>query len=194
MTPPSSFQRKTSIVNQRPIFYVISEGERTEIDYIQNLMSIYDKVVFRPISRSHPDPRSLLKSAHAFCKSNRLQERDLIIIFGDRDSWDISHIELLWGWEKDDPSHRMFLFSNPCFELWLLRHYEPGSGASTQEICSTRLEGHNPAITNKRIPSGTFSRQQCEVACRNSKSQHDWKTPGFTNVFKLINKLESIHQ
>lgn len=194
MGDSSFLHRKTGIITQRPVFYFLSEGDRTEVDYIQNLVSIYKNIVFKNVQRSHPDPMNLLKSAKTFFRTGgRLQEKDRFIIFADRDTWEISHINQLWKWEREAPNHRMFLFSNPCFELWILRHYEPCVGASTPEICHQRLIGYNRLLNNKQIPPDTFSHEQCKMACKNSKSQQNWREAGFTNVFRLIDMLEDIN-
>lgn len=182
-------RRKSKNISLRPIFYFAVEGACTEVDYLQNLQRIYN-VVFKPIPYSHRDPRHLRDAMKRFIKRGSSTLDDYFLIMSDRDAWELSEIKISWEWANEDPSRRFFIFSNPCFELWLLRHYESGSGASTYEICHRRLSGCTSLLTGKSIPRDLFSWEDIQKACQFSKKHRDWKRPGFTNVHTLIDLLD----
>lgn len=91
----------------------------------------------------------------------------------------------------------MLLVSNPCFELWLLRHFESGEGASTAVICHNRLKMHNnQTLAQKSVPKGTFTREDIRTACVHAKASptRNWKEPGFTNMYRLIDAIEALER
>ena len=190
----SRTRRLSGTVKQRPIFYYISEGSCSEPDYIQNIEHIYTRVKFQMIQRIHHDPKKLLNKMKTFIKSNFPQENDKFIILLDRDEWLVDDIKRIWTWEKEDLVHRMVIFSNPCFELWLLRHYTSGVGATRHDICHAKLVQKNPKLNGKSIPVDTFERKHCLQACQFSKeySSKNWEEPGFTNGERLIELLEEL--
>ena len=188
----SRTKRASGIRKQNIIFYCISEGTRTEPDYIQNISKIYTNIKFYMVQKSHHDPKNLLNKMKSFMRETPCQENDKFIIFLDRDEWLVDDIKRIWQWKQQDTSHRMVIFSNPCFELWLLRHYISGVGATTKDICHSQLVQQNSNLSGKSIPIDTFNREDCQTACKFSKrySSSCWENVGFTNGHVLIDILE----
>ena len=189
---PSLFSRKYGQLNSKPVFYFASEGEKTELQYLENLQQFYTEVVFKTIPLSHRDPKNLLLAMKRFITKGTYRNEDFLLIFVDRDNWEEIDLKRLWEWERESPENRMVLFSNPCFELWLLRHYCSGSGATDAGICHQQLIRHNPQLDKKAVPPNTFCREQVLRACGHAKTANtqNWKARGFTNIYRLIEILE----
>ncbi len=178
---------------QKIVFHFVAEGEVTEIDYLRILQNIYTNIVFDDVGRSQNNPISILNVAKRFEKSKKSRENDYMLILMDRDSWEEKDVERIWKWENYS-KYRVFVFSNQCFELWLIRHYNSEYGASTAGICHEMLKRVNPALSKKRIPLNTFTKEDMQKACKNARCANilDWKQPGFTNAYKLIEILDSL--
>lgn len=90
--------------------------------------------------------------------------------------------------------NRGLALSNPKFEYWLLLHFEDGHRVTSPQDCDKRLREHLPN-TGKKIPRGTFSREQIEEAViRAKKRDHppcdDWpREPGRTTMYRLVEKI-----
>ena len=186
-------RRPRNALNLRSVFWYASEGTVTEIEYIEELERLYTNVKFNHVA-SHNNPKAILQKLRQ-CEKGRSTIADTYFVaFIDRDSWQTTDINRLLDWERKDPAHRLVLICNPCFELWLLRHFESGVGASTQDICRQRLKRYFPEIGNKHIPKGMLTRAACGNACNNSRtcSSQTWRIAGFTNVHRLIVLLDSL--
>lgn len=186
-------QRKTYNPHIRQFIYYVTEGEVTEVQYIRNLQRIYTEIRFKIIKCSSNNPKKLLESVEKCENSNEFRKNDYLLVIMDRDEWLPEAINKLWEWKKES-NKRLFILSNPCFELWLLRHYTSGSGASTCKICREQLRKYNKNIINKKIPDNTFNRNDFLKACINSRNAgvQSWEEPGFTNCHELIELLEKL--
>lgn len=186
-------QRRRHNPHIRQFIYYVAEGEVTEVQYIRNLQNIYTEIRFKIIKCSSNNPKKLLESVEKFENSSEFRKNDYLLVIMDRDEWLPDAINKLWEWKKVS-NKRLFILSNPCFELWLLRHYTSGSGASSCEICREQLRRYNKNIINKKIPENTFNRDDCLRACNNSKNAgiESWDERGYTNCYELIELLESL--
>ena len=185
------FQRKQNPRFLKKIIHFAVEGEVTEVQYLGNLQNIYTNFVFRTISCTDNSPKKILDSMKKFEKSYNFNNKDYLLIMIDRDRWSEDAIEEVWNWKRKK-NYRIFIISNPCFELWLLRHYTQGGGASTCQICRTLLKRYNPSLADKKIPINTFSREDCLRACvfSHNAGVKNWRTSGYTNGYELIELLE----
>ncbi len=111
----------------------------------------------------------------------------------DRDHWTEDQLNALYDWSKKGQNRRVAV-SNPCFEFWLLLHFEEGHGIATFREVIERLRRHLPDY-GKEIDSRSFTRERIGDAIRRASGKDtppspDWpRNPGNTTVYRLVKKL-----
>lgn len=123
---PIRYERTT---NKRDptIFYIAAEGEKTEVQYFEQLQGkindsrVKVKVVKRE-NGSHSAPRHVLSSLLDHKSRERIRSTDQLWIVIDRDRWDESQLNSVAQEASDNNIN--IAFSNPCFEVWLLFHFK----------------------------------------------------------------------
>ena len=68
-----------------------------------------------------------------------LKKSDEAWLVVDKDQWTDEQLSQLHQWSLKAKNYG-FALSNPKFEFWLLLHFEDGSGVSSSQICSQKLE------------------------------------------------------
>lgn len=111
---------------------LVSEGTKTELEYIELLKNLFNEITERfylnilKKRTSKGDPKGLLE---VLKKENKREfdADDEIWVLIDRDDWNKEHIEELKGAHKSlklKTKDFQVLISNPKFELWLLYHFK----------------------------------------------------------------------
>ncbi len=154
-TRAKDLRRKTAIRPERKTVVVFCEGEASEPDYINGLKrlpNIYGNVAIDiEIATQRGVPLTLVQAAIERSTDSEVDE-----------CWCIFDVE----WPKNHPHLKRaiataaehgirLVVSNPCFELWLLLHFENQTAfMATQEAerRSRRLEGR----AGKRIDASTY--------------------------------------
>ena len=118
-------RRNRSPLKLLDVILVVTEGRRTEVDYLVHVKSLLPRGAVRLcILQSNANSPLRLKQhlQRAFRDALAVQGGTTGWVLLDRDFWDIRQIHALYAWSKSNPSVRIAL-SNPCFEVWLAYHF-----------------------------------------------------------------------
>ena len=189
------------------LFLIAAEGAKTERSYFEkNIRPLNDQVTIKfipkPTHASSPrDVQEVLASA--IKKSGALRAGDEAWIVIDRDQWEKEDIQAVIDWtvgKSTGKCHCDLALSNPCFEYWLLLHFEDGKELSTTKECQKRLNNHIRLGKGKNVPKGSFCREQVEDAIKRAKKMDSKRRYGKSNqplqsgcigttVHRLVEKL-----
>ncbi|MEN6445898.1 MAG: RloB family protein [Candidatus Cloacimonas sp.] len=120
-----SYARKSQKKIPRRI-YIFTEGSKTEPKYFREFIQYYKisqaqvKVIGRETTAS--SPKSVIEAMDYYKKSNPVKTKnDIYCMVIDTDRWGKNLKEAV-----DDAHQRRYLvaLSNPCFEIWLLMHFQ----------------------------------------------------------------------
>lgn len=89
----------------------------------------------------------------------------------DRDQWDPEHTCVLQKRVRQQPNMHLAV-SNPCFEYWLLLHFESGDGVAGRQGCLDRLAKRFPGY-NKVIGPGDISTDMIRQAVVRARKKHE---------------------
>ena len=153
-SPTTSFSRRAPRRTGRDTILIVCEGARTEPNYFEDMirelgLSSADIRVCGEECGS--DPVSVVKYAIAECENNSGAYEEVLCVV-DRDghpnfaqALDISRRSPAGG------KQIQFLVSDPCFEYWILLHFEytsrpyvAGGGVSRGALCLRDVKRHFP--------------------------------------------------
>ncbi|WP_261058040.1 RloB family protein [Streptococcus mitis] len=124
--------------------YIFTEGE-TEKNYFSILNKKYNATVTVKVSVNHAHKQGMNLLTHALGKINTLtntEKRNLggVYIIFDKDDIDNAEMQTVLSEAKSKGIH--IGFSNSCFEVWLLAHFEKLNESHTKDRLYQRLEHH----------------------------------------------------
>lgn len=124
--------------------YIFTEGE-TEKNYFSILNRKYNATVTVKVSVNHAHKQGMNLLNHALGKIKSLTKTETknlggVYIIFDKD--DIDNDEMLKVLSKADDRGINIGFSNSCFEVWLLAHFEKPNVSHTKDRLYQRLEHH----------------------------------------------------
>lgn len=131
--------------------FVATEGSKTEPKYIQNLQNIFRGIKFELVRRdSHSAPTNVLKKLKETIRNDlkdkgRNGARDKAFLIIDDDNRSPAEFKDVLAWRKSDKGNNFIVLSKPCFELWLLYHFEDCSGIQTKKECIKKLKTYLPS-------------------------------------------------
>ena len=122
---PRGLQRKRAIREPYDRVLIVTEGEKTEPSYFDGLVSYYEintaNVKVLP-SSTGSDPESIVRTAIRFRDEESLlgEQYDRVYCVFDKDS----HVNFEDASRHAQRENIILARSWPCFEFWLLLHYE----------------------------------------------------------------------
>lgn len=195
------FKRVTNTKQQFNLYLILSEGKKTERDYFKYVDIIfrenraneicYDLRTFKPAANNNPS--GLMNRMNKIISDKKYKRNYNAWLVFDRDQWDESEFRAVEDWERKNP-RRHLAFSHPCFEYWLLLHFEDVSGNITNDEIVHRLKRHIPDY-DKSIPRGVVTIDNIKRACRTASMKHklcpDLLNYNGSTVYRLIEMLAS---
>ena len=201
-----SLRRRVATRKPRKTFLIFCEGERTEPEYLNALKrqpSVRDvaAVDLRVVSgHGKPAPRTLVAMAVG-ARSRAIEEDAEIDEFWcvcDVE-WPRNHPGLRDAIEEADRNHVQVAVSNPCFELWLILHFQDHSRwLDTAEACRLRrrLDGSAGKGLDgaKYMPlTGDASRRAARLDERHQQNgTHFPNTNPSSSMHGLLSAIESV--
>ena len=191
------FQRKPSTRRYKKLFLIAAEGHNTEPSYFRELQKLCESKLIQCLPReSHAtDPNNILLDLKRMMRKAGLQAGDEVWLVADLDNRSEQDFQDVIDWSQTVRSgtrHDLAL-SNPCFEYWIILHFDEGKNITDAESCRDFLRKH-PAyeVRTKRIMQGGVTLNQIKRAiARASNNRH--KDQPFdrigTTVFRLIKRL-----
>lgn len=215
-----SFQRKVAKRSPKKLFLIACEGEKTEPNYINDMVESYKragKIAIGSrvliVNHQHTDPAGVLKDLLAHPYFEDAEQRWIVV---DRD--EVENIKSENGGHtqenfdfamQESASHNVDVaYSNPCFELWLVLHFEyRDSSSSRVDIQKKALEllkkekilRVSDKIDDLKAAKGLFmvlgekrlntARKNAEkLYCRHGENRDNPST----SVHKLVDAVESL--
>ena len=165
-TRGSSLKRRAAFLKPRAKFYIICEGRNTEPGYFNALSSRFKSSIVEVIIEGGAGvPRTLFEKANRIAKkmgagrgrkrrgADSFEEDDEVWICFDKDN----HPRFLETINNCAQVGIGCAYSNPCFELWLILHYEPFNGPCGPDDAQKRLEALCPDYCRKERKTLNFS-------------------------------------
>ncbi|MDR0247567.1 MAG: RloB family protein [Burkholderiales bacterium] len=201
-------------LNQRASYdriLIVTEGEKTEPYYFREICKTHrlqtTNVMVKPCEFGTA-PIQVVQFAKTLLESGdqhkRIQPRAFEQVFAvfDRDDhksfFDALNLaESLDGKLKNDvkqPVSFRAITSVPCFELWLLLHYQNVQALRNRDDVYSRLRQYIPGYTKSADNIFTTTCGHLDTAIQRAEKlagQSDARTDSepFTNVFELVNQL-----
>ncbi len=200
---PSKYKRKSSVRDPYKKIVIAMEGNRTEPLYFNEVKKKFrsSAVKVELLTRDESDTRSapvhVIEQLNSYKKNNRLLDTDKLWLVIDRDRWPQ---EQLHDVASRCSTSRYYLgVSNPCFEIWLVLHYEDLSGITSPEkeqLLSTQTtkEKWSEIYSRKRIGSYSQIIEQINNAIINAQNLDRDRTSRWPNsigsrVYKLAESI-----
>lgn len=125
---PSKYKRKTTVRDPYKKIVIAMEGNKTEPKYFEEVKKKFKASTLNIIllNRDNTDNRSapihVIKQLNSYKKDNRFLRTDELWLVIDKDRWTEEQLHIV---ASQCSINRYNLgLSNPCFELWLVLHYE----------------------------------------------------------------------
>ena len=146
-----------------------------------------------PRNKKH-SPREVLKTMQKWLadENNEFQDKDEAWLVIDRDSWEEKEINELYQWSQKQNNYGLAV-SNPCFEYWLLLHFENRKGVNSNQKCKDCLKKYLPNY-NKASLNTKKLEDKIQNAIANAKQKDnppckDYPRISGTTVYKLVEKI-----
>jgi hypothetical protein len=157
---------------RKPVVFIICEGSKTEIRYFKNFSSRNSLIEVRPIESKHKSALSLVKRAKDAIGQEPYSPEDgdqLWCVF-DRDGNSDEQLQ-----KADALAKRLkynIVFSNPCFELWLLLHFMDHSAYLEDAAAVLKLLDSSKVIPNYKKSGDYYDvlRPLEEIASKRARS------------------------
>ncbi len=170
----------------KPVWLLLCEGEVTEPDYLQGFSRMLSLSVEPKVKGCGRGLGSLIEQARREKKSDKF---DQIWCVADVDHLSESQVkEKLQIAEGEDIR---IALSNPCFELWVLLHFESCNSHVTKAEISRRLKRHLPTYV-KSLPFDQLESGYKKAVARASKLVPP-RNPS-TSVWRLTELLRGSNQ
>ena len=202
-----ALSRRRPQLRARDRVLIVSEGSKTEPNYFEDIRITYRlptaEITVLP-SRLGTEPRQVVDYAESIFRESRAYER-IYAVF-DRDDHRTYHDALVRASQLDggilrNDERRVVRFiatpSVPCFELWLLLHFEDIRELDHRNQILRRLKIHIP--TYEKGMHGAYASTQTWVSEATERAirirdggdnPHD-ETALYTNVDELVSFLRS---
>lgn len=187
--PNSRFRRPLGARRYHKLFIISAEGAVTEDEYFQ-LFRLGGRPLCKCLTDSNKSsPKHVLKRLTDYLKDEQPADPFEAWLVVDRNNWTDDQLQSLQNWQLKK-LERSLAVSNPCFEFWLLLHFEDGKGVSATQECVRRLRKHLPAY-NKHIDSAKFTQNRISDAIRRARRKDtpacaDWPKGTGTTVYRLV--------
>ena len=167
----------------RPTFFVFCEGE-TEEAYIKYLRSAYrlpieidSKVAGNEVSDRYITNYKQQKTIHAKDKTFLIYDCDVEPV--------LQKLKKI----KD----ACLLYSNPCFEIWYLLHYQNQTAGLTSDECVSKLKNHisgyKKGFFDDKLKAKMINNKSESIS--RAKALTDFCNPS-TNVYQFVEELDVI--
>ncbi len=187
------FQRETRERRIKKLFVIATEGSKTEPTYFKLFNRYGHAVAVKFIEgQDKSAPKHVLKSMQDHIKKNDLMDGDEAWLVVDTDNWRETDLKSLHAWSVSQPSYGLAV-SNPCFEYWLLLHFEVGTGAPDKNACLRRLRKHMPHYDKVNLDLAALEPGIADAVERARKRDTppvvDWPRGAGTTVYRLVERL-----
>lgn len=183
-------KRSYGNVPYRRLFVIAPEGSKTEPQYFA--MFANSSCTVKVLSDRHKsDPLHVMRRVERYLRQNDRRPGDEIWLVIDRDTWAKEKLAAVHAGCREKGFG--LAVSNPCFEYWLLLHFDDGHGAGTANTSCSRLKAHLPDYEKGRVNERKLQ-EGINQAIERARRQDvppcaDWPRKAGTTVYRLVEKL-----
>jgi hypothetical protein len=172
---------------------IATEGAKTEPTYFKLFNRYGYAVAVKCIAaKDKSAPKHVLKSMQDYIEKSDLMEGDEAWLVVDTDNWREAGLKALHAWSTSDPSYGLAV-SNPCFEYWLLLHFEETKGAADASECLRRLRKYMPQYDKGNLDVAALEPRIADAVerarRRDTPPASDWPRMVGTTVYRLVERL-----
>jgi hypothetical protein len=199
----SRLSRRRPVVDPRPRILVVCEGEKTEPIYFEGLAREEEVRLLRvEVVPSGGVPKSVVERAVSM-KRDALREarrqRDDNLAYDE--VWCVfdvdEHPKLPEALDQARANEVQIVLSNPCFELWIVLHFEDQRGhidrQRLQSVCRRHLPGYSKVVAysdlKTRYPDAV---QRAKALARWQEQQGRKNANPSTDAYLLTERLRSL--
>lgn len=184
-------RRKPSDREYKQLLLISSEGSVIEPSYFKYFKRKSKKYTIEtPSKRYRSAPRQVLERVEDHFKEYNRKKGDAVYLVLDRDQWNEGDLNDVL--RKCREKGYLLVVSNPCFEYWLLLHFEETSKLKSLNNCGkckTRLRKHLPNY-RKRLVMRNLERSIVDAISRAEQQDQplcdDWPKTRGTTVYRLV--------
>lgn len=203
-----SFRRKKANRDQYERVLIVCEGQKTEPNYFRRLrkhFGLNSANVVIADKKSGLDPKSLVE--YALEEFNKEPDFDRVYCVFDRDKHATfkSALDKIHSTKLKNKTTIHAITSTPCFELWLLLHFEYStrsySTSDNDSNCTlvvSELKKHIKTYEKGAMDMFNATFEHLDTAIKHAKQLEIYhKTsgvngPSSTNIYELVEYLESL--
>jgi len=191
-----NFVREMGERRYKRLFVIATEGEKTEPQYFSLFNDRQAIVKIMCLNRQKGSaPLRVKKSMEDYLIAKKMDFRpdDEAWLVVDKDNWQDDHLRQLYEWANQKSNYGLAL-SNPCFEYWILLHFEDAKGVSSSKDCRKKLQQYLPNY-DKGIPSGKFTPYMISDAIQRASNRDQtqdapWPQSAGSTVYKLVQNIQ----
>lgn len=203
--------KRQAHLSGKPRILILCESAQTEPNYFRwfKFENRLTNVVVSPLRGSKSGPRELLKRLRSELRDDPGLDEVYCVLDHDERTAEIKNFEadLARILKRRASTHIEMVLSKPCFELWLLLHFEftdrpfasmPGGNSACSEVIK-QLRRHVPEYSKnaRHYLNGMGSRVSDAIANSgrliNLMNQEDHEHLSRTNVHKLVARLLKVN-
>lgn len=197
---PSKYKRKSQKRNPLKKIVIAMEGNITEPGYFNAVKKKYQAptliILKREKENTRSAPSNVLDQIKRYKKNNVVDANDEFWLVIDKDRWTDKQLNTTSN--ECRSSKCQLALSNPCFEIWLILHFDDLSKDSGEIWSSAKAHDKwNSVCKNKKISSYLKIVENIKCAVENSEKldiekEARWNNSLGTRVYKLaISILEN---
>lgn len=200
---------KSESKKAKKVFIIACEGSETEISYFRGIqdnkeeLGISNNVEVKPLERegTRSHPTHVLADLKKYMRANGIKSDELcMVIDRDPNNFFESQFDKI---VEECKKHKYFLaITNPCFEFWLLLHFDISRYSHNQLLENVQISNKHSFISKELSDKIRYSKNRLnfnkfmpyiDVAIENSKlfklQNEEIKFQLGTSVGKLIEKI-----
>lgn len=176
------------------LFIVSTEGAVTEREYFHLFKQGTRRMCKCLTASGKSSPMQVLARLDDYLLKEQPAEPFEAWLVVDKNNWTEEQLRPLQDWQLKKPNHGLAV-SNPCFEIWLLLHFDDGKGVSSSRDSVRRLKKHLPNY-DKHVDGSKFSQGRISDAIRRVQQKDtptckDWPRGTGTTVYRLVKNIHS---
>lgn len=196
----SSLKRTHSSKNEKIKFTLFTEGRNTEPEYFKAIVGYNpDILIDLQIYRGVGCPMTIAEKASSFVKNSRPRNGDSVWAVFDRDD----HPKFNDACTKCKSVNINTAISDPCFEIWLILHYEDYNKADDRHkvqryfstLCNKYNKNSGKIPDCKKIVESVIeaeNRAQKQYEKRLQESDTDTPKRPYTTVHNLTKAMREV--
>ncbi|HEB9431754.1 TPA: RloB domain-containing protein [Campylobacter coli] len=174
---------------ENEVILIVCEGKKTEKNYLNQLKDFFrlSNVSINIISSKKPDPSQIVEFTK---EKNKDDSYDKVYCVFDKDT----HSDFDKAKQKCEKYNFEAIISNPCFEFWILLHFEYttkpfGTNSPCNKLNNTCLKKYIKNYS-KDYDFTSIIKDKLNIAINNAqKANKEAKSNNYTSSYTFMDKL-----